>query len=790
MNTLYRISIFSLSCLLLLIIATVLMPKKSAMAETNANCENFSVGGPFFDNYERAEYIDGLLRLHLRIKEGVDTTQEWRLDFRIYDENCKFSNYGFLGDISLRPSTRYFSFRWMSKSTAESRMEVWDDESNTPEPCPKCRIGISGPSVYHPFALIGSLTDSSGSYFLSTSFPRAELPPDPVIIIPGILGSWTKNGKLVIDPVLHTYDDLIETLEANSYKLNTTLFPFPYEWRNSNILSAKDLRDKINEVQAICKCAKVDLVAHSMGGLVARQYIQSSDYEGDVDQLIFLGTPHLGGPKAYLTWEAGEFGKKTSDNLTKFIFKTEGKKAGYKDLFDYVRNRPITSVKELLPTYYYLKDNDTGLTRTYPNNYPVNQFLDDLNQNIDRLITSDIRITNIFGELGLDSTVNTIRVIHPSSKLPLWEHGYPDGFSAFFGDHGLEMGSGDETVPWLSSQFIKEDQHEFLSEHGALVSDASALIYKKLTNKNAGTIIKKDRSLGPNRRMLIAKMLSPADFVITAPDGKRIGKDFTTDQEINEIPDAFYSGFLTDDEYLTIPNPLDGEYKVKSQGTGNGGEYTIAVGYITDTTSDDQDYTATITTGAMQELGVIINAASADDPLELKPSDVTPPAMAITSPIAKDYLRSEKIAINVAVSDTESGVASQKILLDGKEMQSGTSADLFFAPLGNHTLVMTAIDNAGNPASTSVAFRTIATLAGMIQDVDRLNALKSFSNLRTYAYLRMQLSATLVIAIGKNWKLNFTNSFVKTLNQFYKNKQLTKQAYDILKEDANWLLTH
>ena len=41
--------------------------------------------------------------------------------------------------------------------------------------------------------------------------------PDPVIIIPGILGSEEHDGVWEIDPILHTYDDLIATLDANGY---------------------------------------------------------------------------------------------------------------------------------------------------------------------------------------------------------------------------------------------------------------------------------------------------------------------------------------------------------------------------------------------------------------------------------------------------------------------------------------------------------------------------------------------------------------------------------------------
>ena len=43
--------------------------------------------------------------------------------------------------------------------------------------------------------------------------------------------------------------------------------------------------------------AKVDVLAHSMGGLVMRQYIVSSTPKGDdIGTLIMIGTPHLGSP--------------------------------------------------------------------------------------------------------------------------------------------------------------------------------------------------------------------------------------------------------------------------------------------------------------------------------------------------------------------------------------------------------------------------------------------------------------------------------------------------------------
>ena len=39
---------------------------------------------------------------------------------------------------------------------------------------------------------------------------------------------------------------------------------------------------------------RVDVVAHSMGGLVARAYVEGPDYAGGVDRLVMVGTPNAG----------------------------------------------------------------------------------------------------------------------------------------------------------------------------------------------------------------------------------------------------------------------------------------------------------------------------------------------------------------------------------------------------------------------------------------------------------------------------------------------------------------
>ncbi len=440
---------------------------------------------------------------------------------------------------------------------------------------------------------------------------------NPVIIIPGILGSAEKNKQWVIDPILHVYDNLIDTLKANGYEEGKTLFTLPYDWHNSNMVTETLLRSKIDEVENICGCNRVDIIAHSMGGLVARYYVQSPLYKHDVDKLIFLGTPHLGAPKVYLTWEAGEGAGDTADWALKSFFSKEAKKAGYGNIFDYIRNN-VPSIEQLLPVYDYIKIKSSGEIIKYPEDYPRNYFLENLNNNVSALLNSGVSLYDFVGNTGT-STIDLIRVASSTDSV-LWADGMPDGFyDKNSTDNGLERGLGDGTVPINSASFINSNLTKINYAHTDLPTGTEGQIYKILTGKDADSLVLKSHI--PNF-ILIIKILSPADIQVVAPDGKVIGKDFNTATEMNEIPGAFYSGFNNDDEYVTIPDPLPGEYIVKTIGTGSGA-YTVSSSLISNEKLDNVDVVGTTKPGFEADVSVNISNGN-----ELKVS--TPDAQAIT----------------------------------------------------------------------------------------------------------------------------------------------------------------
>ena len=89
-----------------------------------------------------------------------------------------------------------------------------------------------------------------------------------------------------------------------------SLYIFSYDWRQDNVQSAKELHEFIQAVkeQHSKPNLKVDIVAHSMGGLIARYYIRygTDDVLNDnefpvnnsgaenVRRVILLGTPNFG----------------------------------------------------------------------------------------------------------------------------------------------------------------------------------------------------------------------------------------------------------------------------------------------------------------------------------------------------------------------------------------------------------------------------------------------------------------------------------------------------------------
>jgi pimeloyl-ACP methyl ester carboxylesterase len=75
--------------------------------------------------------------------------------------------------------------------------------------------------------------------------------------------------------------------------------PFPYDWRKSIQEVAGELATAIANIQRVTRHERVDIVAHSMGGLVAKAFLTTNPAnERSVRRFITIGTPHFGTPES------------------------------------------------------------------------------------------------------------------------------------------------------------------------------------------------------------------------------------------------------------------------------------------------------------------------------------------------------------------------------------------------------------------------------------------------------------------------------------------------------------
>ena len=111
------------------------------------------------------------------------------------------------------------------------------------------------------------------------------------------------------------YGDFKSYFESQGYEV----IPFEYDWRNDLKESVTSLGSLIEFVQRRYGIRKVDLVAHSTGGLIAKEYILTMSQGTDVDKLITVGTPYLGTPSAYAQLTSGiqKYGVTLDDQIVR-----------------------------------------------------------------------------------------------------------------------------------------------------------------------------------------------------------------------------------------------------------------------------------------------------------------------------------------------------------------------------------------------------------------------------------------------------------------------------------------
>ena len=179
------------------------------------------------------------------------------------------------------------------------------------------------------------------------------------------------------------------------------LFIFAYDWRKSNSENAVKLADYVQCVQRFYPETQVDIVAHSMGGLLARRYILDHPSNHNVRKMITIASPFLGAPRAIEILEKGNFFNFGLNAFTAFNRSLTSGNAVFKNLLPYLKGS-----HELLPSQAYFdlgglpfsEDfdfNGDGILSTY--DYATTRSTFNT-----RYLTQPYEVNNIFHQNGQD----------------------------------------------------------------------------------------------------------------------------------------------------------------------------------------------------------------------------------------------------------------------------------------------------------------------------------------------------------------------------------------------------
>ena len=286
---------------------------------------------------------------------------------------------------------------------------------------------------------------------------RDELEEEPLDLFKGFFDNMEANGYILDD----NDDDFSE---------GENLFCFTYDWRKDNAYNAELLSEFIDSVLSWTGSAQVNLVGHSMGGIVAKTFIKLFD-KSRIKKLVFIGTPHLGAPEVLTVMLNGKLFEWLNNPVTNYLIRELGRNlpscyqliptVSYFDLN--LKNGISTGVEvysecfQLLNSTYLTYDEMIEYLRNYES--PLGEDLNDVlldsskffKEKIDTVDFGDVEVFNIVGHHYLTIGKNK------ESLDPL--------LNWFEDERNL---NGDYTVPLRSAELINGE----VLEHTYYVQDA------------------------------------------------------------------------------------------------------------------------------------------------------------------------------------------------------------------------------------------------------------------------------------------------------------------------------
>ena len=500
-------------------------------------------------------------------------------------------------------------------------------------------------------------------YFYVSNLPVGKV---PVVVIPGFGGSWDLEAIMKnetgtnwrIPSFIKNYDGIVQSFKNAGFVEDENLFIFPYDWRKPLSSLADDLKSFIDSKSL---AGKVNLVGHSMGGLVARSFAQKYG-TGKVDKILTAGSPHLGLIDMYGLWEGAKLWDGVWWQNVLLEIATEVNRLPDETKVAAIR-RVSPSVLDLFPTFPFLVSG--GGTQGIDTMIQRNTYLKSLNQNFS--VLGD-KLTPFWSD-DIASTRNTINVSPRTDADALeqkWEDGRPydgDPFGRTLGDGTVTkdsavgpFGAGEKLTGW----------------HSDLVS----------TQDNVGKIFEK---LGLDPTFAVSaetdNRINSFVAILRSPGTLEVCNILLTlcDEQLGGIYFSEYKLFI-------LPGYNRNDLVVRVKESGEFGSYKLHLGNIDDSPDWVVEDGILIAPGQVDFYGVKNSGENISVVF-----DNIPPVVEITAPENEFYKTADVPALVYSVSDNW-------------DLNPDVATEGWSDTEGEHTVTVTASDLAGNVGSRSVTY--------------------------------------------------------------------------------------
>lgn len=384
-----------------------------------------------------------------------------------------------------------------------------------------------------------------------------------------------------------TYKEIINELcEEYTYEDTTKYRPvyfFSYDWRKSNSNSAVELKKAIDKVITETGSKKVDLVCHSMGGLVASKYYKEYSNEGKVNKVITCGTPYEGAPKllnSVMNYDVLGIGANIFKGNT-WIDWVLGILGGLdKDI-----KKSFSGVVELTPTENYVSKIKMQKDAWYPFSLGDYEITTQEYQKI---------CAEIFGKNSYNSAVTFQNSLHSSNSnynaLLDYENSYfsigvnqktitavkfqysNNGIDQLLYESDLSYDTkGDGTVPYLSASIIEQIEKlpesrwkTFSTDHSGVVKEKDCIEWIVDILNVGNSEVKGDNM--ESKSYIVIRIACPVDVKISNKNGtlNSASGDLTTFAEFGRLD------FIGKNDEIKMLCLDEDKYNVVLNGTGNG----------------------------------------------------------------------------------------------------------------------------------------------------------------------------------------------------------------------------